>query len=96
MRLHKSIKRATALTVLSFCVLYAGDYLSVRFRIPANREPLGSVKVQTTLAVKQKDGKTEFYVNPPQDQVCVNSIFPHLGYPPCWYLRRKSTQLVNM
>lgn len=90
------MKRATALTLLTLCVLYAGDYLYVRFRIIVNREPLGMVKVQTTLAVKQKDGKIEFYVNPPQDQVCVNSIFPHLGYPPCWYLQRRKTQQINM
>ena len=81
---------------LLLCFLYAGDYLSVRFRIPPGREPLGSVKVQTTYAVKQKGGKIEFYFNPPQDQVCVNSIFPHLGYSPCWYLRRKSTKQIDM
>ncbi|HEV2352480.1 MAG TPA: hypothetical protein VG028_21805 [Terriglobia bacterium] len=96
MPLRKIIKRTFALAFFALCVLYAGDYLLVRFRIFANRKPLGTVKVQTTYAVKQKDGKTEFYFNPPQDQVCVNSIFPHLGYPPCWYLRRHSKPQINM
>jgi len=96
LRLHKNIKRDIALAALSLCVLYAGDYLFLRIRIFGRRDPMGTVTVQTNYAVKQKNGKTEFYFNPPQDQACVNSIFPHLGYPPCWYLRRKSSQQVNM
>lgn len=94
--LRKIIKRTLAFAVFLLCVLYAGDYLSVRFRIPSNREPLGTVNVQTTYAVKQKDGKTEFYFNPPRNQTCVNSIFPHLGYTPCWYLRRNRKQQISM
>jgi hypothetical protein len=96
LRLPTILKRVLAVVVLSLCVLYAADYLSVRFRIPGHREPLGTVKVQVNYAVKQKDGKTEFYFNPPQDRTCVNSIFPHMGYSPCWYLRRQSNQQINM
>jgi hypothetical protein len=94
--LRKILKRIIVVALLSLCVVYAADYLSVRLRIPGSREPLGTVQVQTTYAVKQKDGKTEFYVNPPQFQTCVNSLFPHMGYTPCWYLRRHSAQEIEM
>jgi hypothetical protein len=90
------MKRVLSIAVLSLCVLYFFDYLSVRFRIPGIREPLGVVTVQSTYAVKQKDGKSEFYFNPPENRTCVHSLFPHLGYAPCWYLSRKSKQQINM
>jgi hypothetical protein len=90
------LKRTIALAILSLCIFYAADYLSVRFRIPPGRETMGTVSVQTTYAVKQKDGKTEYYFSPPEDRPCVNSIFPHMGYPPCWYLRRRSKQEIKM
>jgi hypothetical protein len=57
---------------------------------------LGTVNVQTSYAVKQKDGKVEYYFNPPENQTCVRSLFPHMGYPPCWYLARKRAQQINM
>jgi len=90
------MKRLIVIAVLLSCVLYVGDYLSVRFRIPTSREPFGVVTVQTSYAVKQKDGKTEFYFNPPENQTCVHSLFPHMGYAPCWYLKRKTRQQINM
>jgi len=76
--------------------LYFGDYLTVRFRIPKTRELFEVVKIQTSYAVKQKDGKTEFYFNPPENQTCVHSLFPHMGFTPCWYLNRKRKQQINM
>lgn len=90
------MKRTIGITVLLFGVLYFGDYLSVRYRIPKGREPFGVVTVQTSYAVKQKDGKTEYYFNPPENQTCVHALFPHLGYSPCWYLGRHSKRQINM
>lgn len=90
------MKRTIGITVLLLGVLYFGDYLSVRYRIPKGREPFGVVTVQTSYAVKQKDGKTEYYFNPPENQTCVHALFPHLGYSPCWYLGRKNKPQINM
>ncbi len=90
------MKRAILITALVLCGLFAGDDLSVRFRIPRSRDPFGMVKVKVSYAVKQKDGKVEYYFSLPEDQTCVHSLFPHMGYLPCWYLARKSTQQINM
>jgi hypothetical protein len=76
-------------------VVYLVDYLSVRYRIPRSREPLGSVKTQTYYAIQKKNGTTEFIFNDPEDQTCVRSLFPHLGYCPCWYLSWKSTKRID-
>jgi len=30
-----------------------------------------------------------------ESQSCVQSLMPHLGYPPSWYLKRKTTQRID-
>lgn len=76
-------------------LIYLGDTISIVYRIPNGREQFGAVEVQKLLAVPQKDHKTEFIADPPQEQQCVHSLFPHLGLTPCWYLARHAIQQVN-
>jgi len=90
------MRRLVIITAGLLALLYAGDYLSVRYRIPKSRDPYGVVKVRTYYVVPQKNGKPEFYFLQPEDQTCVRSLFPHLGLKPCWYLRRKSQNPIDM
>ena len=76
-------------------LVYAGDYISVAYRIPKGREQFGSIEVQQLLAVPQKDHKTEYIAGSSQQQQCVHSLFPQLGLEPCWYLARHAQQQVN-
>jgi hypothetical protein len=76
-------------------VLYLADCISITYRIPNGREQFGLVEVQKLLAVPQKNHKTEYIADPPQEQQCVHSLFPQLGLVPCWYLVRHATQQVN-
>jgi hypothetical protein len=82
--------------VLAFVLLYGADYLLLRYRVAANRNPYGTVTVQPYYAVPRKDHKTEFMFDDPQDQACVHSLFPHLGDSPCWYLNRNKQKRINM
>jgi hypothetical protein len=82
--------------VLVLGLLYAGDYVSLRYRIPHNRAQFGTVSVSQMYAIHEKNNKTEYQFPPPQDQVCVSSLFPQLGYTPCWYLRRHSQQRIDI
>jgi len=78
-----------ALVLTGVLVLfYAADYLVVRIPIPKSRPAFGTVTVRPYYDVTLKDGKSEFYFADPRQQTCVNSLLPHLGYPPCWYLRK--------
>jgi hypothetical protein len=88
--------RRAAIAVLIFAALYGGDYVMVRFRIPRSRNPLGSVTVQRYYSVMKKDGKPDYYFQPPQTETCVQSLFPHLGYSPCWYLDRHKVQKISV
>jgi hypothetical protein len=90
------MKRILIVAVLASCILYIGDYLSIRFRIPKSRAQFGVVKVQRYYAVGLKSGKTEFMFLAPTNQTCVHSLFPHFGRTPCWYLSRRSVNRIDM
>lgn len=90
------MKRRILLTVFAAIVaLYDGDDLSVRYRIPKSRQPLGTVTVRRFDAISEKNNRTEFIYEDPMAVTCVRSLFPHLGYQPCWYLSRHADQRVN-
>ena len=82
------MKRALGMALLALILVYVADYASARFGLPGNRPTFGSVRVRRSYAVPQKNKKTEFYFEPPEDDPCVNALFPHFGVPPCWYLNR--------
>ena len=90
------MKRTLLIAFLALLILYLGDYLSVRYRIPKNRNPFGTVKIQRYYAVGLKSGKTEYMFLAPENQVCVHSLFPHFGFSPCWYLSRKKVKRIDI
>lgn len=94
--MKRVVKTILTVALVLCALLYAGDYAAVRYHIPRNRDPLGTVEVQPYYAVPLKGGKTEFMFLKPENQVCVNSLFPHLGHNPCWYLRRHRDKPVNI
>lgn len=90
------LKSLLRIGVLVLGLVYVGDYVSVRYRIPKSRDPYGAVRIRRYYAVTKKNGKPDFYFNPPTVQACVHSLFPHLGYLPCWYLNRNRVQRIDM
>jgi hypothetical protein len=89
------VKRIAIVAVALVCILYAGEFISVKYGIPASRKPFDVVQINKYYAVPQKGGKTEFEPGEPETQTCVNSVFPHLGYSPCWYVNRHRNQQIN-
>jgi hypothetical protein len=73
-------------------IAFVADYAALRM----SANPTGSVMVKRYYAVGLKNGKTEMYYADPENQMCVNSIFPHLGYTPCWYLRRHNVKQIDI
>ena len=76
-------------------LIYAGDYLSLKFQIP-QRPQFGTVRIQPYLAVPRKDGRTEFMLDEAFEQSCVHSLFPHFDASPCWYLERERSKRKNL
>ncbi len=73
---------------VAVALAYAVDAAVLRFRAATHRNAFGTVTVHPYYAMDRKDKKTEFMYDDPRDETCVNSLFPHLGDSPCWYLRR--------
>jgi hypothetical protein len=91
----KYVTRILAAFAVVLVLVYAGDDLAVRIPIPKSRHPLGTVRITSYYAIPQKNRKTEFYLSDPVNQTCVHSLFPHLGYSPCWYLEKKKIQRID-
>ena len=88
--------RVVGAAVLLVCVVYVGDYLSVRYEIRKGRDPLSTVTIQPYYAIHEKNGRTEYDFAQPQTQVCVRSLFPHSGYSPCWYVKRHTEKRIDI
>ena len=89
------VRIAASLLLLGF-VIYAGDYFRVRYQISRHLGPFSTIVVQPYYAIHQKSGKTEYDFAPPESQLCVQSLFPHMGYSPCWYLRRHTEKRIDI
>jgi hypothetical protein len=81
---------------ITLLMAYAADSLVIRYKIAKSREPFASVTVRQYYAIEKKANKTEFVFAGAQDLSCVNSLFPHLGRRPCWYVERHAEQRVNI
>lgn len=94
------LKRIFVWTILTIAgtaaIAYGLDYVVFRIRVATNRTPYGSVTVDHYYAVLMKNGKTQYIFDPPGPQTCVNALFPHSGWEPCWYLRRHPEQATNI
>lgn len=76
-------------------IAFVLDYTIFRVRVAESWNPYGSVIVTRYDAIPQKSGKTQLIFDPPAAQTCVNSLFPHDGSTPCWYLSRYPEQQTN-
>ena len=89
----KRIALAVALVVL---VLYAADYLWLRYRMANNRNPCGSATRDLYYSVNLKNGRTEFSSGGQQAFECPNSLLPQYWEKPCWLARRQKEQQINI
>jgi hypothetical protein len=80
--------------VVLVATLYVSDDLFVRYRVAhrGTQDPLEAMRFY--YATVLKNGKLEVFYDQPQVEVCVHSLFPHLGYRPCWYVSRTKVKVV--
>lgn len=95
------MKRALVAVVVLAAIVYAGDYVALRLReaYPRLGTAFGSVQMERLYAIPLKNGRTEYELDARQPEVtlrCVHSLFPHLGFSPCWYLQRNSQKPIPM
>jgi hypothetical protein len=81
--------------VAASALVYVVDDASVRSRIARGTAggPLEDVRFYYATALKS--GKLEVFWDQPQYDVCVRSLFPHLGHDPCWYAHRRTVKEIR-
>ena len=93
----KSPIPAIAIVLLFLLALaYLGDYCSLHFQIPHGRPQFAQVTVTSMYAIHVKNGKIQYEPGDQEIDICVNSLFPHFGNTPCWYLRRHTDRIINI
>ena len=88
--------RLLGMVLLLAAMVYGGDWLVLRYRNWKRGDAFGSVTVTPVYVIHEKNGKTIYQYNAPQDQACVQSLFPHFGYSPCWYLSRHQEEHIDI
>jgi hypothetical protein len=95
-RLRRIFVTAIVTVVGALALAFGLDYAVFRIRAATNRNAYGAVTVNHYTAVLQKNGKTTLTFDPPAPWTCVNSLFPHQGWLPCWYLSRHTDQRTDI
>jgi hypothetical protein len=95
------VKRFLAVIAIVAVLIFLGDAVSVRLRAghPRPGDPFEAFTTSRLLAIQEKNGKTEYQLDqqqPEQTITCVHSIFPHYGYSPCWYVKKRLQQPIPM
>lgn len=95
-RLRRWLLAAVLCVAGATAVAWVFDFAVFEVRVAAKWNPYGSVTVYHYYAIPQKSGKTQFIFDPPAPRTCVNALFPHQGWLPCWYLKGHPEQRTNM
>jgi len=89
------LRRIVIAAAIALAVLYAADYLVLRIRMARGGSDAALGKVTVLIGTPLKDGRISVFTDQPEIDTCARSLFPHMGYPPCWYASRHTTKLVN-
>jgi hypothetical protein len=84
--------RGILVLLAGFIVSYIGDWAIFLFR----GSPLSKVTVNQFQSVPLKGTKIEYDYLGTSDVPCSQSLFPHAGQSPCWYLRRNLNQNTSL
>ena len=88
------LQRIVLATVGVLVLFYGADYAVVKMRGSGGFD---TVTVKPYYAVTQRNLKTEEIIAlDPVDTTCVRSLLPHMGDPPCWWLRKHVNKRIEM
>lgn len=100
-KLVRIVRKGLLGLVALLLVVYLADFAwyELRAYVPKLGAANGTVHRIRLLAIPTKGNKIQYQidaVHPEEDAPCSHSIFPHGGYPPCWYLSRNANQPISM
>jgi hypothetical protein len=86
------IQRILVLLVTIPAVFYVLDFAVVRVR----GNPTANVTIKRYYAIPQKGNKVQYAPADPAVEECVQSLFPHGGDRPCWYVNKHTHRQIDM
>jgi hypothetical protein len=86
------LQRILILLVAFPAVAYVGDWAVVKLR----GNPTSTVTIKQYYAIPHKGNKLEYVPAEPDDEECVQALFPHGGDRPCWYVSGHTRRQIDM
>lgn len=91
----KIIVRAAIGLVAATLVAYIVDAIQVRVRLATGGPAKAYDTVTVLYAAGLKGSKYEIYTDQPDSETCSRTLFPQMGYSPCWYLREHAMRMLD-
>jgi hypothetical protein len=86
------VRRFGEVLLAAVLLVYGVDFLVVHLR----SQPTGKIEVHQYYAVRLKGKKVEYMPLENADETCSHSVFPQLGYLPCWYVGRHRIRQIDV
>ncbi len=90
-RWMRQLGRILLVLVGLLALLYVGDWAVLEVRV-AHGTAYSTVEVTQFLATQLKGNKTEYDWMGTVEETCTRSLFPQKRHPPCWWLKRHTSQ----
>lgn len=90
--MKRTLVKACLAALAIAALLWVGDYVKLK----VSNSQFSSVTVRRYYAIDKKANRVEYVFDSARDQSCVNSLFPHMGQQPCWYLRRHAEERIEI
>ena len=89
---YRLLIKSLIVLAIAAMLVYAGDALFLHYR----GSPHQDVRVDSMYAMKNRWNEVEYSVGSTGSQRCVESLFPHGGYTPCWYLTSHAMHYIRI
>ena len=86
-RLKYSLYAVLALAAVAWGV----DGVIARFR----KDQFSTVRVDQVYAITNRWNNVDYSIGDPQNERCVNALFPHSYSAPCWYVKSHTLNYVR-
>ncbi len=89
------LQRAIIAVLAAAILIYLADYAILKIRVSTGSGASAFDSIPIIQGTPMKDGRVQIFTSDSQTETCVRSLFPHLGYRPCWYVRQNQMQLIG-
>jgi len=74
-------------------IAYSLDAAAVAF--PGSRQLYEDIRVDQVYTATNKWHEIEYSRGLPVTERCIDALFPHSGYRPCWYVKKHNMNVTN-